>query len=87
MSNLYEEIAKGKTSEAALAELSDKFDIMEQNLHIMWANSTAANKEGREEAYYQLNALKQLRKSFEIDIRDGKFAEDQLKLENDKNKH
>ena len=79
--NNYEEVAQGARSQAALDELSSRFDIIEASLHNMWENTKASDKEAREDAWLQLNALKQLRKSFKLDIDTGKLAQKQIELE------
>ena len=84
MAQLHTEISKGVISKEVLAELEDRFILIESNLHAQWADSKANDAEARENAWLQLNALQQLRNSFIRDINTGKLAEQQLKNENAK---
>jgi len=72
------EVEQGRISELAWQELEGRFDKIEQNLHMHWGNSEPNEQHNRELFWLQLNALKQLRQSFEMDIDSATMAQMQL---------
>lgn len=76
--NLIQEIEQGNLSQLAYDQVTQRLDAIAETLHVKWENSKAADSEGREEAWKMLKAVKELRRSFEADIRDGVVASKQL---------
>ncbi len=77
---LIKAVNQGNVSKAVLEELEDRFAAIENVLTDGWKTTKAADTEQRETLWYQLNALKQLKKSFKRDIDNAKIAQKEIEM-------
>ena len=82
MANLIEEIENGHIARTVLDTVGDRLDLMANNVHIAWEESKFDDVEGREAAWRQLKAIRELKRSFLNDLDSAKLAQKQLEKEN-----
>ncbi len=77
---LIKAVNQGNVSKAVLEELEERFETIETVLTDGWKTTKAADTKQRETLWYQLNALKQLKKSFKRDIDNAKIAQKEIEM-------
>ena len=80
--SLEQELSKGLQAQKQYEAVKDRLLLMREEIHKRWEDSNSADMEGREKAYYMLNAIRQLEQSFKTDIDTAKLAKKQLEIEN-----
>ena len=79
---LLRERNRGHVADRWLADpfVNEAFETMESELTQMWRESSFYDKEGRQEAYQMLFAMRAFKAKFLSAIQTGKFAAEQLSL-------